>query len=50
MAGSATLVAHPSVTPQLAAMIAFTVFGVIFFIIVWVVMLRAQRKDEPPRQ
>jgi len=36
-------------TLQLAAMIAFMVFGVIFFVTVWVVVRRAQRKDEPPR-
>jgi cbb3-type cytochrome oxidase subunit 3 len=36
-------------TLQLAGMIAFTVVGVIFFVLVWVVMLRASRKDEPPR-
>jgi cbb3-type cytochrome oxidase subunit 3 len=37
-------------TVQLAAMIAFSVLGAIFFVAVWVVMLRATRKDEPPRE
>jgi hypothetical protein len=30
-------------------MIAFTIVGVIFFVVVWVVVQRAHRKDEPPR-
>jgi cbb3-type cytochrome oxidase subunit 3 len=37
-------------TLQLGAMIAFAVIGVVFFVAVWVVVFRARRKDEPPRQ
>jgi heme/copper-type cytochrome/quinol oxidase subunit 2 len=37
-------------TLQLAAMIAFAVIGLVFFVTVWVVVFRARRKDEPPRQ
>jgi hypothetical protein len=37
-------------TLQLAAMIAFAVIGVVFFVTVWVVVFRARRKDERPRQ
>jgi hypothetical protein len=33
---------------QLAAMIAFALVGVVFFVTIWVVMLRAHRKDQPP--
>lgn len=36
-------------TLQLAAMIAFAIIGVVFFITVWVVVARAHRRDEPPR-
>jgi hypothetical protein len=35
---------------QLAVMIAFTLIGVIFFVTIWVVLVRAHRKDEPPPQ
>jgi hypothetical protein len=33
---------------QLVAMIVFAVFGVTFFVAVWVVVFRANRKDQPP--
>ena len=36
--------------PQLVAMIGFTIFGVTFFIAVWVVVFRASRKDWPRRR
>jgi hypothetical protein len=35
---------------QLAVMIGFMLIGVVFFVTIWVVLQRAQRKDEPPRQ
>jgi hypothetical protein len=35
---------------QLAAMIAFALIGVAFFVTIWVVMFRAHRKDQPPPQ
>jgi|GraSoiStandDraft_47_1057283.scaffolds.fasta_scaffold1868597_1 hypothetical protein len=35
---------------QLAAMIAFALIGVVFFVTIWVVILRAHRKDQPPPQ
>jgi len=35
---------------KLAAMIAFAVIGLVFFVTVWVVVFRARRNDEPPRK
>jgi hypothetical protein len=34
----------------LATMIASTVVGTILFVLIWVLIARAQRKDEPPRR